>query len=46
MVQAIKFYANWCGPCKEYNRVWDKVENELKDKLELKSDGSLFKTPI
>ena len=34
MVQAIKFYANWCGPCKEYNRVWDKVENELQDKVE------------
>tara|TARA_B100001113_G_C20947411_1_gene551553 strand:+ start:374 stop:631 length:258 start_codon:yes stop_codon:yes gene_type:complete len=36
MVQAIKFYANWCGPCKEYNKVWDKVEDELKDKVEFK----------
>tara|TARA_Y100001972_G_scaffold53337_1_gene65266 strand:+ start:1127 stop:1384 length:258 start_codon:yes stop_codon:yes gene_type:complete len=36
MVQAIKFYANWCGPCKEYNKVWDKVEKELQDKVEFK----------
>jgi len=34
MVQAIKFYANWCGPCKEYTKVWDKVEKELKDNVE------------
>ena len=37
MVQAIKFYADWCGPCKVYNKVWTKVENELNEKVEFKS---------
>ena len=36
MVQAIKFYADWCGPCKAYNKVWDKVEEELKGKVDFK----------
>lgn len=34
MVKAIKFYAEWCGPCKTYNTVWDKVESELKEEVE------------
>ena len=29
-----------------YFRKNKKLENELRDRLELKSDGSLFKTPI
>ena len=28
MVKAIKFYADWCGPCKVYSKVWDKVKFE------------------
>ena len=36
MVQAIKFYADWCGPCKMYSKVWSKVEEELKDKINFK----------
>lgn len=34
MVKAIKFYADWCGPCKTYSKIWDKVENELKEEVE------------
>ena len=34
MVQAIKFYATWCGPCKEYSKIWDEVKKELEDKVE------------
>ena len=37
MVQAIKFYADWCGPCKVYDRVWTKVESELNEKVKFKS---------
>ena len=37
MVQAIKFYADWCGPCKVYNKIWTKVESELSGKVEFKS---------
>ena len=32
MVQAIKFYADWSGPCKVYDKVWTKVESELNEK--------------
>lgn len=28
---AIKFYADWCGPCKVYAKTWDKVSSELSD---------------
>lgn len=31
-VSAIRFYANWCGPCKGFKPVWEKVEKELADK--------------
>ena len=30
MVKAIKFYADWCGPCKMYSKVWDKVAEEVE----------------
>lgn len=33
-VKAIKFYATWCGPCKAYSKVWDKVAEEIGDKAE------------
>lgn len=25
----IKFYADWCGPCKAYNKVWESVKKEM-----------------
>ncbi len=31
MIEVIKFYADWCGPCKVYARVFDKVSEQLKD---------------
>lgn len=29
----IKFYATWCGPCKVYQKTWDKVIPDYKDQL-------------
>lgn len=26
---AIKFYADWCGPCKTYDKVWNEVKEEF-----------------
>ena len=37
MVQAIKFYADWCGPCKVYDKIWTKVESELSGEVDFKS---------
>lgn len=34
MTKAIKFYADWCGPCKMYTKVWDKVSEQLKEEVE------------
>ena len=31
MIEVIKFYADWCGPCKVYAKVFDKVSEQLKD---------------
>ena len=33
MTKAIKFYANWCGPCKVYNKSWGKVAEKLGDSV-------------
>jgi len=34
MVKAIKFYADWCGPCKTYDTIWQKVKKDLKEEVE------------
>jgi thioredoxin len=32
--QVIKFYANWCGPCKVYGPTFTKVRQELEGDIE------------
>lgn len=32
--QVIKFYANWCGPCKVYGPTFTKVRQELEGGIE------------
>lgn len=34
--QVIKFYANWCGPCKIYAPTFTKVRTELEGDIEFK----------
>ena len=34
MTKVIKFYADWCGPCKVYAKAFDKVAEELKEEVE------------
>lgn len=32
--KVIKFYADFCGPCKIYAKTFDKVSEELKEEVE------------
>jgi thioredoxin 1 len=34
--QVIKFYADWCGPCKIYAPTFDRVKQDLQDIIEFK----------
>jgi len=34
MTKVLKFYADWCGPCRVYAKTFDKVSDELKDQVE------------
>jgi len=32
MKEIIKFYAEWCGPCRMYNPIWDEFKRENEGK--------------
>ncbi len=32
--KVIKFYANWCGPCKVYAPTFERVKQELQEGIE------------
>jgi thioredoxin 1 len=35
--QVIKFYADWCGPCKIYGPTFDRVKQDLQDIVEFRN---------
>tara|TARA_R110000822_G_scaffold129456_2_gene265615 strand:- start:942 stop:1202 length:261 start_codon:yes stop_codon:yes gene_type:complete len=37
MIEVIKFYADWCGPCKLYAKAFDNVAEELKDDIKFQN---------
>jgi thioredoxin len=32
--KVIKFYADWCGPCKMYGPIFERVKQELQEGIE------------
>ena len=32
--KVVKFFATWCGPCKVYGKVWDKVTPSYADQIQ------------
>ncbi|OGC68975.1 thioredoxin [candidate division WWE3 bacterium RIFOXYC1_FULL_39_7] len=36
MIQLIDFYADWCGPCKIMEPIFQELEKELQGKVEFK----------
>ena len=32
--KVIKFFATWCGPCKVYGKVWDKITPSYADQIQ------------
>ena len=37
MNKVIKFYANWCGPCKVYAKTFDKLAEKYEGQIEFMS---------
>lgn len=35
--KVIKFYATWCGPCKVYGKVWDRVTPSYQDQVQFEN---------
>ena len=33
MKEIIKFYTNWCGPCKVYGKTFDKIKDKYEGQL-------------